>query len=72
MIMTRLAYPAYKPHKSEHELFVKTVNELQQKLDDGKLVVTLEITNFIKDWIKNHIMGTNKKYSGFFLSHGVK
>ena len=70
--MSRLAYPSYKPHKTEHDLFVKTVNDFQRKLDDGKFVVTVEITNFIKDWIKNHILGTDKKYSGFFQSHGVR
>ena len=51
---------------------MKTVNDYQRKLDDGKFVVTVEITNFIKDWIKSHILGTDKRYSGFLVSHGVR
>ncbi len=70
--MSNLGFPGYVPHKAEHELFVKAVNDYQRKLDDGKFIVSVEITNFIKDWIKNHILGTDKKYSGFFVSHGVK
>ena len=70
--MSRLKFPALASHQAEHQLFVKTVDDYQRKLDDGKFVVTVEITNFIKDWIKNHILGTDKKYSGFLVSHGVR
>ncbi len=64
-------YPNYEQHKKEHEDFIAKVNALEEKIKKGKTIVSFEITNFIKDWIKKHIQDTDKQYSDFFLKHGV-
>jgi hemerythrin-like metal-binding protein len=70
--MQQLNYPDYSSHKAEHDKFVKTVSNFEERYKNGKLLISLEITNFIKDWASNHIQGTDKKYSDFFIRNGVK
>ena len=69
--MKQYKYPSYELHKKEHEDFIAKVNALEEKLKKGTIIVSFEITNFLKDWIKNHIQNTDKQYSDFFLKHGV-
>ena len=65
-------FPGYKNHKKEHEIFIEKIADISERYESGQLVVSLEITNFIKDWLTNHILGTDKKYSSLFVEKGVK
>lgn len=69
--MRKFNYPDYDAHKKEHDMFITKVNELEDKLNQRKMVLSFEITKFLKEWVKNHIQGTDKKYSDFFVSKGV-
>lgn len=71
-LMKQFNYPDYVSHKSEHDKFVSSVFSFEERYNTGKLLLSLEITSFIKDWVAKHIMGTDKKYSDFFISKGVK
>lgn len=65
-------YPGYTQHKEEHEFFIKKVLDFEDRYKNGKLILSIEITNFIKDWVSNHICQTDKKYTDFLLQRGVK
>ncbi len=70
--MTNFNYPGYLAHKSEHEKFVKQVLDFKKDFDSGKAAMTLEVMNFLKNWLLNHISGTDKKYGPFFNERGLK
>lgn len=70
--MMRFNFPEYKNHKQEHDKFVETVLDFEKRYKNGKLILTVEITNFIKEWVTNHIKGTDKKYSDLLIKNGVK
>jgi hemerythrin len=70
--MDKFSYADTKNHKKEHELFVSKVMDVKKRFDDGNLVMSMEITNFVKDWIVKHIMVTDKKYSNCFIQNGLK
>lgn len=65
-------YPETADHKKEHLAFVQKVMEFKTGFETGKLSVTIELMSFLSDWLKNHIKGTDKKYSKFFNEHGLK
>lgn len=69
--MKQLNYPGFEAHKKEHDLFMSKVVELEEKFQNGKLLLTFEITGFLKDWIKQHIQIVDQKYSQFFIDKGV-
>ncbi len=59
-------------HKNEHKKFVDTVGDFKKKFDSGNAVISVEIMNFLRDWLTNHIMKTDKKFGQALGKLGVK
>lgn len=70
-LMKQYNYPGFFDHKREHDGFKSKVGEFLVKHKEGKLTLSIEVMNFLKDWLKNHIMGVDKRYSPFFIEKGV-
>ncbi len=69
--MEEYNYPGYLAHKKEHDKFTEQVLKVYQEFEQGKPVVTIDLMEFLKKWLKNHILGTDKKYAPFFKKHGL-
>jgi hemerythrin-like metal-binding protein len=65
-------YPEYDQHKKIHETLVGKVVEFKTKIDRGDSTISMELMDFLKDWLISHIKGTDKKYVPFLLEKGVK
>ncbi len=65
-------YPETEQHIKEHREFVNKVSDFKKKFDSGGITLSVEIMNFLRDWLKNHILGSDQKYSDFLVSKGVK
>ncbi len=65
-------YSSALDHKKEHTAFVEKVKDVQKGFEEGRLLLSLDIMNFLKDWLKNHIQGTDKKYTAHFNENGLK
>lgn len=59
-------------HKGEHDKLVKQVLMLQEDFKAGKMMLSMEVMNFLKDWLNTHIAVSDKKYGPFFNGKGVK
>ena len=70
-LMRKFGYQAYDDHKREHAELVKQVADLQAKFHNRKASLSSDVFNFLKDWLLNHIKGTDQHYSGFFNENGV-
>ena len=70
-LMKEHAYPEYLKHKIEHDALTKQALDLQKQLQEGKPVLTVELMKFLKDWLSNHILGTDKKYGPYLNSKGI-
>lgn len=68
----RFNYSETKEHIQEHQFFIQKVASLKSELKAGKKALFIELLNFLKDWIENHILVTDKKYSECFLKNGLK
>lgn len=64
-------YADLNNHINEHEEFINTIFEFEKRLADGDISISLEIAVFIRDWIFNHIMGSDKAYSEYLIKRGV-
>ncbi len=64
-------YPGYINHKAEHDKLTKQVKELTANFKSGKNLVSQEVLQLLKDWLLNHIAGSDKKYSSFFNNVGI-
>ncbi len=71
-MMAQHKYEDSPAHKTEHEKFVQTAGELKKKFDSGNAVISVEIMNFLRDWLTGHIMKTDKKLGKALNNAGVK
>lgn len=71
-LMSTHKYPGYDVHKLEHHMLVKKVTDFQKEFQAGRTSVSLDVMNFLRDWLTNHILGTDKRYSAFFVERGVQ
>ena len=58
-------------HKAEHKEFVEKVVDFKKKFDDGSLSISIEVMNFLVDWLKTHITGSDHDYVECFREHGL-
>lgn len=65
------SYPATNAHIAQHSAFVDKIEQFQRDYEDNKLLLSTDITNFLKDWLIKHIKGMDKKYSVFLQNKGV-
>jgi len=61
-LMKQASYPDYQRHKDEHDTFVKKVKGFIGNFMDGKEELTKDIVDFLSEWVKNHILKTDKEY----------
>lgn len=71
-LMRILNYPGYERHKAEHESLIKQVSELQQKFSEEGLNISMNLLNFLKDWLGEHITHSDKHYGPYFLDKGAQ
>lgn len=70
--MKQFKYEDTDQHIKEHKMFIEKVRVVQQKVKTGHLVVTFEITNFLRDWIADHELEIDKKFSDCLISNGLR
>lgn len=71
-LLEKHAYPKFAEHKQEHsEMIEKVESYITEHRDDGHKSLA-KISVFLRDWLIKHINGTDKQYSQFLHSKGVK
>ncbi len=63
-------YPDTEAHKQQHKDLVAKVLDFQKEFKAGNATVSSELMLFLKEWLINHIAGSDKKYGPFLLSKG--
>lgn len=66
-LFQKYGYPEYENHKKVHEDLIQQVTQFQEDFKSGKATVTLDLMTFLTDWLKNHIMKTDKAYAPFLI-----
>jgi len=58
-------YQNTKEHILEHEKFKDQVSDFYVKFQSGNKYFSINLVNFLTDWLKNHIMISDKKYAPY-------
>lgn len=61
-VMAKAGFPELNQHKKIHKDLVAKVLDVQKKLNSGQAVVGVDLLNFLKSWLVDHIKGQDKKY----------
>jgi hemerythrin-like metal-binding protein len=65
-------YPDRDNHKQAHVAFTQKVAAFKSEFDAGKRMLSMEVMNFLSDWLQTHIKGVDKKYGPFLNAKGLK
>jgi len=71
-IFDQTGYPATTAHKAEHEALRKKVGELKAQMETQKYPFTMELMDFLREWLQKHIMGSDKAYSAHLKAAGIR
>jgi hemerythrin len=63
--MQSINFPGLEAHRKAHEAFIEKDSAFHKKYMNGKLILSLEVTNFIKTWITHHIKTEDRQYAEF-------
>ena len=69
--MQKYSYPSMQTHRLEHQKFVQKVGDFKSQYDGGIIGLSNEVMLFLSDWLKDHILGTDKKFAPYFNSKGL-
>jgi hemerythrin len=61
--MMQHGYGGLAAHRREHEELLRQVSGYQQAVAAGKLTVSLQLMNFLKGWLKGHILESDMQYA---------
>ena len=61
--MKRVGYSGSVAHQREHDKLIRDVLKLQKEFSDGNAFLTVQVSKFLKDWLVEHIMKTDKALS---------
>lgn len=64
-------YPEIEAHQKQHEQLKQKVLDFQRAFESGT-PINAELMSFLRKWLKDHIMITDKRYTAFFLEKGFK
>ncbi len=65
-VMEKYDYINLDSHRFQHKMFVKKLNDIDlEEFDLDQKELTMELLDFIANWIQNHILEEDQKYSPF-------
>ena len=61
----KVNYPEINEHKKQHIGFVQKVKEFKGKHDTGEVSLSYDVMNFLRDWLQDHILVSDRKYISY-------
>lgn len=71
VLMRRYHYPQFLAHKRMHDDFVREISTVRDRLigRSGEGAVSASLLAFLRDWLTNHILKTDKEVGAYIASH---
>lgn len=70
-LMSANGYPEFHRHKLQHQALIRQVSDIQKQLQSGKLTITIDVLEFLKTWLVDHIAGSDRAYGEYLSAKGV-
>lgn len=65
--LKEIGYPDIEAHIAQHQKVIEKVKEFRETYNKGNYIVTLDLSDFINEWIKHHILVDDQKYARYAL-----
>ena len=70
-ILAAYGYPGLEEQKKEHAEFSRKITEFLDTFLDTDTDVTMQMAQYLADWLRNHVFTSDKKYSVFLNQRDV-
>ncbi len=70
-LFSKYKYHALATHALEHRFYEQKVNEFKTRFDSSDEKVTLDMLEFLADWLTGHILGSDQEYRRYLNNCGV-
>jgi hemerythrin-like metal-binding protein len=64
-LMERIGYPGYREHRAQHEDLRSRAREMQDRLASGELTITIEVIQFLMEWVRKHIASSDCRIAAY-------
>ncbi len=61
-LMAAANFPALAEHKAQHEALTNKVLEFKREYDAGRVTLTVQVLQFLREWLQNHIIQSDRAY----------
>ena len=68
-LMEKNGYSDLENHKKIHKDLLKTVGKFYDEFSSGEVEMSKDIMDFLKTWLSEHILGSDKKYSEIMIKN---
>lgn len=69
-LMRQAKYKDLEPHIAEHKKLLEQLDQLAKKFMVDEKPIYFEMLSFLKNWLKGHIVGVDRKYSATLQQAG--
>ncbi len=70
--MQEAGYPGLEEHRIAHHALIERVTEFQTAYEGNSTGLSLEIMEFLKDWLQIHILDEDQQYSACLKEAGIR
>jgi hemerythrin len=70
-LMRLYDYPDLAAHKAQHEALTKQVLKFQEDFAAGRATMTVQLLQFLRGWLQNHIQGSDLKLAPYLKERAV-
>jgi hemerythrin len=70
-LLEKAHYPGLSGHRAQHQEFVKRVEKFQQDIASSATGRSVDVLEFLKNWLSSHIKDIDQKYSSHLNAAGV-
>ena len=71
-VMGAKGYADLQTHIAQHRQFTAKVKEFDVQYRAGAVAISVEVLDYLRDWLTSHIAGTDKSYTTFLNQKGVR
>ncbi|MDP6981090.1 MAG: bacteriohemerythrin [Myxococcota bacterium] len=70
-LFTKAGWDGAAAHKEKHKQLVEEVMAFKASLDSGSGMIGIKLMKFLKEWLTNHIMKSDKEYADAVKAKGL-
>jgi hemerythrin-like metal-binding protein len=62
-LLRQRGYSGLAGHRAEHQDLTRQIRSLQEQFRSGKLLLSMQVMKFLKEWLANHILTRDMLYA---------